>query len=373
MRTYLIGVDEAGYGPNLGPLCIGATAWKVPTKIPSQQPLAPGASLGLKSVNEPPTPGLRQGLEAIRDLASFEEIDLYKVLSEIVSQTPSEGKIAIADSKQLYKPASHSKGGAGLKHLELGVLSSLAASHSDGNIPMDVEELFAETRADDANHRATIPWYQESNRRLPFDVKAQEVDHAACRLRRELKANEIELSDMRARLVYPEEFNALVEKYETKGAALSHVTLALVREIVDAITIKSTHAQLPTAYCVVCDKHGGRNRYAALLQHHFPENWIETEIESRGESRYRWQSETSQATISFRSKGESFLPAALASMIAKYHRELDMRSFNAYWQKHVPGIKLTAGYPQDAKRFKAEIAEKQREIGIDDRVLWRSR
>ncbi len=27
--TLLIGCDEAGYGPNFGPLCIGATAWQV--------------------------------------------------------------------------------------------------------------------------------------------------------------------------------------------------------------------------------------------------------------------------------------------------------------------------------------------------------
>ena len=31
--TYLIGTDEAGYGPNLGPLVISATVWRVPDGV----------------------------------------------------------------------------------------------------------------------------------------------------------------------------------------------------------------------------------------------------------------------------------------------------------------------------------------------------
>ncbi|MBU4400433.1 MAG: hypothetical protein KKE86_13995, partial [Planctomycetes bacterium] len=30
---YLVGTDEAGYGPNLGPLVISATAWEVPDGV----------------------------------------------------------------------------------------------------------------------------------------------------------------------------------------------------------------------------------------------------------------------------------------------------------------------------------------------------
>ena len=72
-------------------------------------------------------------------------------------------------------------------------------------------------------------------------------------------------------------------------------------------------------------------------------------------------------------KGETYLPAALASMASKYLRELAMRALNAFWCREVPNLKPTAGYPQDAKRFKAEIAEKQTELGVEDRILWRVR
>jgi hypothetical protein len=78
-------------------------------------------------------------------------------------------------------------------------------------------------------------------------------------------------------------------------------------------------------------------------------------------------------TAAFRVGCEEFLPTALASMTAKYHRELAMRAFNDFWLARVPGLRPTAGYPGDSRRFKREIAGVQRALGIEDRVLWRSR
>jgi hypothetical protein len=77
--------------------------------------------------------------------------------------------------------------------------------------------------------------------------------------------------------------------------------------------------------------------------------------------------------VVFQVNGERFFPTALASMTAKYLRELSMRAFNDFWRAHLPELKPTAGYYRDAWRFKKEIAAKQRELKIDDHVLWRSR
>jgi hypothetical protein len=109
------------------------------------------------------------------------------------------------------------------------------------------------------------------------------------------------------------------------------------------------------------------------LQSHFPDDWIETLHESRAVSRYGWGPPEKRVTVKFRARGEAELPTALASMTAKYHRELAMRAFNEFWVKQVPGLRPTAGYPADAKRFKAAIADRQRTLGIDDRDLWRNR
>jgi hypothetical protein len=123
----------------------------------------------------------------------------------------------------------------------------------------------------------------------------------------------------------------------------------------------------------VCDKHGGRNYYTALLQHHFSEHWIQPVFESHAESRYEWGEPESRVRVTFRMNGETFLPTALASMTAKYLRELAMRAFNEFWSAHVPDLKPTAGYPLDSHRFRKAIRAAQRKLGIDDHVLWRKR
>jgi ribonuclease HII len=52
---------------------------------------------------------------------------------------------------------------------------------------------------------------------------------------------------------------------------------------------------------------------------------------------------------------ERHLPVALASMAAKYTRELSMRRLNAYFADRLPGLKPTAGYVEDGRRFLAEV------------------
>jgi len=36
-------------------------------------------------------------------------------------------------------------------------------------------------------------------------------------------------------------------------------------------------------------------------------------------------------------------------------------------------VQPTAGYPQDAKRFRVDVAEAKKRLGIDDRIFWRQR
>ena len=184
----------------------------------------------------------------------------------------------------------------------------------------------------------------------------------------------MQLADVRVRLVYPQEFNELTNKYGNKAGALSHVSIGLLRDVIDSLprrAVSVSDRSFPIR--VTCDKHGGRNRYVAILQHHFPEEWIDTLAESGPASRYAWGPSEARTEVCFRVGGEAELPVALASMTAKYHRELAMRAFNDFWCTRIPELRPTAGSPGDALRFKTAIAELQKELGIADDSLWRWR
>ena len=173
------------------------------------------------------------------------------------------------------------------------------------------------------------------------------------------------LQRIQSAAVFPQRLNDGVDLEGSKGAVLSRETLSLVRSLIAPLERGPIR--------VICDKHGGRNRYGPLLQTTFPEYVIEVVQESRPLSIYRWGPNDRRVEFRFRAQGESFLPAALASITSKYLRELAMRAFNQFWCRQVIDLQPTAGYPVDARRFKAHIQARQHQLGISDRVLWRNR
>lgn len=317
MRSQLIGTDEAGYGPNLGPLVVSATLWEVPG---------------------------RRGA-----------CDLWELLADVVSQTgPVDGRLHVADSKQVYQPAR------GLAELERSVLALLAQL---GDVPHTLRELrgvLTGWRSPDAADYAA-PWYADDEVPLPLEVTGDEVAECAARLRTALAAARIELRAIRSDVMCEGRFNRLTDAAGSKGAVLTEATLAV------AASLWQSRPELPTL--VLCDKHGGRNRYAAVLSSLTPDGFVATHRESRDQSVYR----VGAGEFRFEVRAERHLPVAVASMVSKYVREVSMVAFNTYWQRELPDLRPTKGYPGDASRFRAEIAVAQSRVGIADDVLWRKR
>ena len=315
---FLIGTDEAGYGPNLGPLVVGASVWQVPEKTRPEQ--------------------------------------LYDVLAGCVCQTPEAGRLAIADSKALYKP------GLGLAALEQVVLAILAL----GRDPVaDWDSLWPALAGISPGDLAAHAWHAGCGLRLPRDVTVEQVAAAAAALKLGCAAVGVELTALQVRAIFPDRFNEQVRSCGNKAEVLSLTTLRLVAELVE---------RLPAAgqVLVTCDKHGGRDYYAALLQHVFGDTWVRVVREGRGESVYRFRSGGRDIEVRFLMQGEKMLPTALASMAAKYLREIAMIPFNEFWQRQVPGIKPTAGYPGDSRRFLAEIRGAQQRLEIGEETFWRA-
>jgi hypothetical protein len=320
--SYVIGIDEAGYGPNLGPLVISATVWQLPDGRCGD--------------------------------------DLYRLLDGVIASTiarrpaRSDGPPIVADSKALYQP------GKGLRLLERAVMVALAVLECRPRRWRDIWELLA---PGSAAHMIAAPWYADYDGPLPLELDASEADGLGATLAGGLESAGVGLLAMRSRVVFPLEFNRLIDEHPSKGAALSSVTLQLAAEMANRLS--------GGPLSIVCDKHGGRNRYTALLSRHFPDRLFQVVREGRHESVYRFGEPNEMTEIAFRSGGEAHMPTALASMASKYLRELAMRALNAFWCSQVGGLRPTAGYPMDARRFKNQIAGAQAALGIEDALFWR--
>jgi hypothetical protein len=337
----LIGIDEAGYGPNFGPLVIAASVWRVDGPLPDDRQLNARVARVIS----------RQAPRARRALAKA------AAATDSVPRSPVSRRVRVADSKAIYHPQ------VGLGPLEQNVLAMLAAS---GSTPGDCHTFWQCVAPDAAPHRDAEIWNLGFNPRLPLEADVQLVEWLGRRVATGLEAAGLQLVGVRATVLFPAQFNQCVAEMGSKGAALSRWTVALVAKCL-------TQCPDSEEVRVLGDKHGGRHYYGPLLQTQFPEWLVEIHDEGAARSLYRFGPPQRRVEVSFRARGERAMPTALASMFAKYLRELSMRAFNEFWCARVPELRPTAGYPGDSRRFKRAIAGVQTELGIEDAVLWRSR
>lgn len=319
---FFIGTDEAGYGPNLGPLTVTGTLW---------------------SVTDP-------------------EIDLYQSLAAAVTnQSKRSGdnpaRIQIADSKQVYSSSGS------IRNLETSVLALLRST--SGRIPTDWQELVELICP--LGSRQLIDdqfWLDGQATEIPFAAQANDIELLSDAFSECCQQEQIRLVDINCVPIFPPQFNSQVQKLGNKATLLSVETLKIIRSLLD---------QADDDVEVGCDKHGGRSKYAALIQQFLTQQAVNVGRESGGSSDYSFRENDRDVVVRFQAKGESFLPTAVASMVSKYAREVFMAHWNAFWQSKQPGLKPTKGYPVDAKRFKQDIREVQAALGIQDHLIWRTK
>jgi len=333
----ILGMDEAGYGPNLGPLVIACTTWR------------------WDGTNDENAGG--SGVPSYDDC----EKRCERFAAALLRHTAQTGHaFSLGDSKTVYS------GKRKLASLERVALAGLRAF---GAAADSLEELLAAVDPAAASGRSQYPWYQGANHPLPVAATNEEVAAAEAAIRRALAETGLRGAGCRARVAFEGEFNRRLTA--TGNKADTHAGFCL-----ELLTAAYRQA-FPSAGGMVVwsDKWGGRAHYGPFIRISLATSQIECCCEGREESRYRWRHPENGAvtTLSFLAKGEARPPVGLASLVAKYLRELFMRQLNDYWARRVSGLSPTAGYPGDARRYLQAITPQVEADGIDLRILWRKK
>lgn len=323
------GIDEAGYGPLLGPLVVGRAVLVIPA-------LAWDA----------PTP------------------DLWLRLGKAVCKRISDraGRIAINDSKKLTSKA------AGVKHLELGCLAFTGLT---GDRPATLDAWL--DALGEITHRSPelLPWYAPTDdhpwQALPAAQTDGEIAVAGAMLSQCAQRIGVEMGGFGAAVVCEDRFNKMVAATRSK-ASVSFTFVA--KHLLHVWERYSEHR--PT---VIVDRQGGRTRYRDLLAQSFPGVRVDVHEESDTASSYELKDAAGKRSmrVTFMVDAEqSHMPVALASMVSKYTRELMMARFNHYFASRVPGLKPTAGYAKDGQRYLQDLTPHLPGLGLTPDRLSRT-
>lgn len=341
------GFDEAGYGSLLGPMAIGACSFRVPDELATSE----GGEM-------PPPP------------------HLWRLLAPAVCKRSGDrrGRLAIADSKKLKGRGGADEHDAVL--LERGVLGALVAcSAVAGDEPgegwCDESSILAALHA--APPPPHPPWTAPPLA-IPFACDGADARLAGHALRRALSRVKCELTALR---VDVREVEALNDAF-ARGIAKPSIPFSACLERAAGLITASGERTGWLAF----DRQGGRMHYREDLQRAFPGSAIAVLQENERESAYLVAlpvardavvgTERARYSVTFTvGAEEAHMPVALASMAAKFVRELRMARFNRYFAAFDATLQPTAGYVQDGRRFLADIAPILSRTELSERQLVR--
>lgn len=315
------GIDEAGYGPTLGPLVVSGVAFRVPDE----------------RLDACLWDTLRGSCASVRDR--------------------SGRRLTVADSKKLYS----SRGS--LAPLERAALVMLAVG---GHRPETWRGLLELLAPETGRELECYPWYAGADVRLPLSNDVGDIPTRANAVRIDCAANGIELLGVFSEVLPVGRFNRLIKSTRNKAVVLLGLALRVVDRILGAAR------QERVRLCI--DRLGGRQHYRESLATALPEYELQILEESPLRSSYRLVCAPRVRDIEFVTSGEArHFPVALASVYSKYLRELHMHVFNRYWTAQQGDLRPTAGYFTDARRWLGDATQTLDRLMVDRGMLLRDR
>jgi ribonuclease HII len=316
----LVGIDEAGFGPLLGPLVVSSCSFAIP----------------------------RQMLDA----------DLWQVLKKSVSikRAHLAGRLLITDSKKAYSKS------IGIGHLKRTVLACCRCFDKN---PATLTELIKIICPESLERLMEYPWH-EGMTRYPICAGTADLNIASNVFNDDISANGLKLLELKSCCLDVAFYNKMVSEVKNKSSVLFSTTSQLVKNAYDAFGAE--HLQ------VLVDRQGGRAHYRKPLQLMFPGAELKIIRESETVSSYELEDNCRTMRIHFVVGADrKFLPVSLASMVSKFLRELLVDCMNRYFTSRCIGLQPTAGYWKDGLRFIADLKRNFPDFRYDSNRLIRCR
>jgi len=316
----LVGIDEAGFGPILGPLVVSSSVFRVPETIIWK--------------------------------------NLWEVLrtSTSAKRTSLRGRLLIVDSKKAFTRS------LGIKHLRRTVLAVL--KHL-GTEPKRAGELISALCPDCLEHIEGYPWYKQLDD-YPLEGDSADIAIGASMFRTDLAGNHIELLSLKSRCLEVAYYNRMVAVVNNKAKVL----FSAVAELISDAVIRYKDENLE----IIADRQGGRSHYRRELQLLFGGADLRILREDEDVSSYELMLDGRKVRVYFMvGADDKYLPVSLASMACKYLREVLVDNINRYFIGFNSTLKPTAGYWKDGLRFIEDIKTHIPNVSFDSNQLIRCR
>jgi len=315
-----VGIDEAGYGPTLGPLVVALTAT-----------------------------GWPDGTDLMEDR--------WSSLSQIIQPVAvgrfrtKDSRLVVGDSKKIkVLSGGHQRLGAPWRTL----------FHTDLPAELSADDFISKVDCLGRDELLAEPWWRCGHPVvLVANCGASQLDNNS-----QMKP----LFRAIILVVAVEHFNAICRQSGSKGAVTGNGWISLLSRFLGTVADGDVVE-------VLADKQGGRDRYGSmLLEATSGAGWVIPEREGAAESIYRCTGLPYDLRLKVTPRAEASCPnVALASMIAKHMRDTTMEVFHSFWAALVPGLQPTAGYPGDAIRYIEAIQPVAERLGIAMNRLRRER